>query len=428
MNLLLVGLDHTTAPVDVREQLAFNQADLPAALRQLTTCRDGRPALLDEAAILSTCNRVEIYGAASSASTAREIVGFLERFHGVERERFVASLFFYTGEAVVRHLCATAAGLHSLVLGESQIQGQVRTASETARQVGTLGPVLSQLFRYALTAGKRVRSETLLGSGAASISQAGVELARQRLGQLEDCSVLLVGSGSVSELAVQNLIENGARELMVVNRTYDHGLNLAVRYGARAFTFDDLVTAMAGANIVISSTAAPVAVIQRAHVEQALQARRGNGCPHDMLLIDLAVPRDIAPDVAHVPGVHLYTIDDLQGVVQHTLEQRHAVVTEAERIVEEEVAAFKAWLREQDALPALAALRQRAEATRNAELERAFKRLATLSPEQQQVVEAFSRSLVNKLLHDPTVRTRDAAARGDGGRYAAMLADLFNLS
>ena len=432
MNLMLVGLDHTTAPVEIRERLAFNVTDIPAALLRLTTPRGDRPPLFSEATILSTCNRVEIYGLASEEATAQSVSHFLADFHGLDEKQFIHTLFFLNGEAVARHLYATTSGLRSLILGEAQIQGQVRTAFEQAQQAGSLGPVLHHLFQHALAAGKRVRSETALGQGAASVSQAGVELARHRLGELRGHKVLLVGGGEVSELAAQNLIANGADRLMIMNRTLARGQELAERYGAEALTFDDLPYALARADIVISSTAAPVPIILREHVAAAISAKAraralGDGSYPAMLLIDLAVPRDIHADVALLQGVHLCTVDDLHEVVQHTLEQRHAVAEVAERIATEEVEHFLAWLRTQDAIPTLTSLRQYAETLRNGELERAMRRLNSLSPEQKSVVEALSRSIVNKLLHPPTRRLRDAAAQGEGMRYAAIVSDLFNL-
>ncbi|HMQ33198.1 MAG TPA: glutamyl-tRNA reductase [Chloroflexaceae bacterium] len=433
MKLILAGLDHTTAPVEIRERLAFSSTDIPAALTRLTTPQGDRQAPLAEAAILSTCNRVEIYGVAHGSSTAQTLVRFLADFHGLAEHQFASTLFFVSGEGVARHLCATAAGLRSLVLGEAQIQGQVRQSFENAQALGSLGPTLHRLFQHALKAGKRARAETSLGLGAASVSQAGVELARRRLGDLAGCTVLLVGGGEVSELAAQNLLANGADRLMIVNRTEARARELAGRYNATAHGFDDLPHCLSRADIVISSTAAPVPIIYREHVAAALAAKahaRGVGASHEpgaMLLIDLAVPRDFAPDVALVPGAHLYTVDDLQDVVRLTLDQRAGAAAAAERIVHEEVSAFEAWCHTQDAVPALTLLRERAEALRNAELERAMRRLADLSPEQLSVVEGLTRSLVNKLLHPPTRRLRDAAAQGDGQRYAAMVSDLFNL-
>jgi len=435
MNLLLVGLDHTSASVAVRECLAFSATALPEALSQLAGQNNGHQPLLTEAVIISTCNRVEVYGVfdgesdeAAQKEVAQKIVNFLAAFHQTPADQFASSLFFRFDEEVVTHLFETAAGLRSIVLGEAQIQGQVRKAYDTAQRVRTTGPILSRLFHHALATGKRVRHETLLGTGAASVSQAGVELARQRLGTLEGRCVLLVGSGQVSELAAQNLLANGAENLLVVNRTYENGQELAARYGARALTFDELPYAMGLADIVISSTAAPTTVIQRAHVEAAMQAKlaRGETAP-EMLLIDLAVPRDIETDVGTVAGAYLATVDDLQSVVNKTLEHRNAVVTVAKRIVSNEVHDFGAWLRIHQTLPTLSTWRQHAEELRDSELKRAMRRLSTLSPEEQYVVEALSRSLVNKLLHFPTLRTKSAAALGDGQRYAEMLRELWEI-
>jgi glutamyl-tRNA reductase len=432
MTLILAGLDHTTAPVHLRERLAFSPTDLTAALTQLTQAVDGRPPLLAEAAILSTCNRVEVYGVAHGGTTARSLVQFLSAFHCLPEEEFAHTLFFLHGDHVARHVCATAAGLRSLVLGEAQIQGQVRSSFEHGQTAGTVGPVLHRLFQHALTAGKRARSETALGLGAASVSQAGVELARRRLGELRGRTVLLVGGGEVSELAAQNLLANGAGQLMIVNRTLARGQALAERYGAEALTFEDLPRALVRADIVISSTAAPVPIIYPSHIADALDFKAqlraaGVQAAAEMLLIDLAVPRDIHGDVACMPGVHLCTVDDLHEVVRATLGQRAHSVERAEAIAVEEVEAFEAWLRTQDAVPALTMLRERAEALRDAELQRALRRLGDISPEERTVIESLTHSLVNKLLHTPTRRLRDAAAQGDGQRYAAMVSELFNL-
>jgi glutamyl-tRNA reductase len=432
MNLFLAGLDHTTAPVEIRERLAFSTTDVPAALMRLTMDRNGRPPLLKEAVILSTCNRVEVYGVAADEGTAQTITNFLADFHGLDEKHFVHALFFYSGDTVARHLCATASGLRSLVLGEAQIQGQVRTAYEHAQVAGSVGPILHRLFQHALAAGKRARSETNLGQGAASVSQAGVELARHRLGELKGRHVLLVGSGEVSELAAQNLRANGADRLMVINRTVARARELADRYGGEAYSFEDMPEVMARADIVISSTAAPVPIIYRQHVADALAAKArarsiGGGPPPAMLLIDLAVPRDVAPEVANLHGVHVCTVDDLQEVVRNTLDHRASEAELAERFADEEVEGFLGWLRTQDAVPALTSLRESAEAVRTSELERAMRRLNDLSPEERTIVEGLTRSIVNKILHSPTRRLRDAAAQGDGQRYAAMLRELFNL-
>jgi glutamyl-tRNA reductase len=431
MKLILAGLDYTTAPVEVRERLAFDSTAMGEALVRLTRPNGEQPPILVEAVILSTCNRVEIYGLAEAATSARDLAHFLASFHQLDEREFADAMFSHQGAAVARHLCAIAAGLRSLVLGEAQIQGQVRSSFEQGQLAGSVGPVLHRLFQHALTAGKRARSETTLGQGAASVSQAGVELAR-RLGPLQGRSVLLVGGGEVSELAAQNLLANGANRLTIVNRTLARGRELAGRYGAEALAFDELPQALARCDIVISSTAAPAPIILREQVAAALEAKAGRSAPGDMggatmLLIDLAVPRDIDPEVATLPGAHLYTVDDLQDVVQATLGQRAQAVERAEAIAEEEVAAFEAWLRTQEAVPALTMLREQAERLRATEVERAMRRLSDISPEQRVLIDGLTRSIVNKLLHSPTRRLRDAAAQGDGQRFAAIVTELFNL-
>lgn len=439
MNLFMVGVDHTSAPVAVRECLAFSDTDLTEALSLLTTSGDDCPPLLEEAVILSTCNRVELYGVSAEPDAEHRVVDFLARYHRVPVERFAAALVCCHDEEAVRHLFETTAGLRSIVLGEAQIQGQARKAFAVAQRVQSVGPILARLFNRAILTGKRVRHETNLGAGAASVSQAAIELAEQRLGSLEGSTIVLVGSGKVSELAAQNLLAHGAQHLIVVNRTFDNALELAARYGAEAHKFEDLPQVLTQADIVVSSTSAPSTIIHRHHIEAALQTRairhhetRCVGSPSlntqtesEMLLIDLAVPRDIDSDVGDIPGVHLYTVDDLRDVVSDTMSRRSAAVLAAQQIVDEEVADFTAWLRSQDTLPVLSSWRQQAERVRHAEVERALRRLGSLSPEEQYIVEALSRSLVNKLLHSPTLRTKQAASLGEGERYAGMLRDLW---
>lgn len=432
MKLLLVGVDHTSASVEVRECLAFSPTDLPIALSKLVVRHNGTPPLLAEAVILSTCNRVEIYGVVNEQVSSAEdkLVEFLAEFHQLPKEQFAASLFVAKDEAVVRHLFETASGLRSIVLGEAQIQGQVRTAYATAQRVRSSGAILSRLFRSAISTGKRVRHETSIGAGAASVSQAGVELARNRLGSLNDRCVVLVGSGAVSELAAQNLLANGAGEMVVINRTYERGVELAARYGATALPFDQLTEAISRADIVISSTAAPTTIIHRSHIEEALRrraARQAEPKQVSLLLIDLAVPRDIDAEVSTIPGVHLYTVDDLHEVVNQTLVQRSAALAAAQAIVNEEAEAFISWLNGYRAVPVLSTWREQADKLRHTELQRVMRKLRSLSPEDRHTLEAFSRSLVNKLLHHPTLRTKHAASQGEGKRYAEMLQDLWNI-
>lgn len=426
IHLFLVGIDHTTAPVALRERLSFSAEEVVQALKQLTYADGG---VLREAVILSTCNRVEVYGVGKDADGLEAMQRFLAAFHALPYAEVAPFMIVRRGIEVAAHLCATAAGLHSIVLGEAQIQGQVRNAVEVAQREHASGSLLNGLFRHALAAGKRVRHETALGKGAASVSQAGVELARRQLGGLRGKRVLLVGSGTMSELAVKNLQAYGATDLMITNRTAAKAEALAERYGACAIPFDALDEVLGAVDILISATSSPEPVIGKAAVTAALNARRAHHDEHHhpLLLLDLAVPRDIDPAVAELDGVRLATVDDLQGLVDATLAQRRNELAPAQTIVAEEVAAFERWLREQETLPALTSLRQQAEALRQTELQRAMRRLGELSPEQQQAVDVLTQSLVNKLLHAPTLRLKDAAAAGDGSRYAALMRELFAL-
>ena len=351
LHLVAVGLDHTTAGVELRERLAFSAAEIPAALRRLT---DPADPLVEQAAILSTCNRVELYGAARSRGAADALVSFLAGRRGLDGPELASALYVHRGDEVLRHLAATAAGMHSLVLGEAQIQGQVRTALEQAMAAGTAGPELRRMFEAAISAGRRVRADTGLGRGLTSVPHASVEFARRRLGTLRHSTVLLIGAGRVGELAADQIARHGARDLLVVGRDVARAERLARRHGGRAVVSDRLGDAVAAADVVISSTGAPRPVVERRHVERAA-ARRGADEP-PLLLIDLAVPRDIDPAVGGLRGVELHTLDDLRPVVDRALAQRHDHLPAAHAIVRAEAARFTRWL-----------TRRAAEAARRAE-------------------------------------------------------------
>jgi glutamyl-tRNA reductase len=395
LELVAVGLDHTTAPIELRERLAFADADIPAALQQLTSQSD---PLLQQAAILSTCNRVEIYGIGASRATRDELASFLARYHGLEPSELVGALYAHRGDEVPHHLAATAAGMHSLVLGEAQIQGQVRAALGHAMAAGTAGPELRRLFESAIAAGRRVRSRTALGRGVASVPHASVELVRQRLGTLGGSTVLLIGAGTTGELAAKQLVKQGPRELLVFGRDVARAERLAERYGGRAVTSDRLGEALAQSDVVISSTGAPHPIVDRDRLEQAIARRRSAGSPPPLLLIDLAVPRDIDPAVAGLAGVEVHTIDDLRQVVERSLMRRSAELPAAYSVVRAEVARFTRWLSRRDTAVALSPLGAEAEEARAAELERALERLSMLSADDREVIDAMTRGLVRTLL------------------------------
>jgi glutamyl-tRNA reductase len=344
MHIFVIGLDHHTSPVEMRERLAFRPSQLGPAFRGL---RDD--VGLREAAILSTCNRVEVYGVADDPQIADFVASFLHSFHNQTPHALDSALYIYTDEAAIQHLFATVSGVNSLVVGETQIQRQVREAAQTAGDYQALGPALNTLFRQALEVGKRVRTETGIGRHAASVSQAGVELARSFFGGLASAHVLLVGSGKVSELAAKNLLDNGAQTITLVNRTLEHACTLAQQWGGQALPFDQLQDAINSADVVISSTSAPHTIIHQQHVQTAL-AVRGD---RPLVLIDLAVPRDVDEDVIDVPGVHLFNVDDLQGVVASNLDRRRGELEAVEAIVAAETAEFMGWLSARAVVPTL---------------------------------------------------------------------------
>jgi glutamyl-tRNA reductase len=336
--LVVVGLDHTTAGIELRERMAFAAGQIAAALARLT---DPSAPLLEQAAILSTCNRVELYGVARARPEADALAAFLARFHGVGALELSDAMYIHRAGEVAHHLAATAAGMHSLVPGEAQVQGQVRAALDLALAAGTAGPELRRLFESAISAGRRVRSRTAIGRGVASVPHAAVDLARERLGTLRGSSVLLIGAGAVNELAAKHLVKHGVRELLLLGRDPGRAERLAERYGGRVLTLDTLHRALARCNVAISATGAPRWVVQRDQVARAALARRRSA---PLVVIDLAVPRDVDPSVAGLAGVELYTLDDLRAVVDRTLARRRAELPAAQSVVCTEVARFTSWL------------------------------------------------------------------------------------
>jgi glutamyl-tRNA reductase len=339
LDLVAVGLDHTSAGVELRERVAFADAEIPAALEQLIA---GPGAPLEQAAILSTCNRVELYGVARARQATDGLAAFLAGWHGLEPRELGGTLSCRRGEDVARHIASTAAGLHSLVLGEAQIQGQVRAALAHALAAGSAGPELRRLFESAIAAGKRVRARTGIGRGIASVPHAGVELARRRRGTLRDAVVLLIGAGATAELAAKQLARHGVRELIVLGRDAARAERFAQRHGGHLVRAHELGDVLARAHVAITAAGGQRLVVHRSQLEGAL-ARRGVDAP-PLVLIDLAVPRDVDPAVTRLPGVELHTIDDLRRIAERTLAERATHLPAARAIVDAEVARFAGWL------------------------------------------------------------------------------------
>lgn len=412
MRLVMVGVNHRAADVEVRERVAIGPAALPAALAALR-----RHAA--EGLILSTCNRTEVYGIVGHVGSGeRELRRFLAEFHGLDADTLGRSLIAADGRDAARHLCAVAAGLDSMALGEAQILGQVRAAYLAALHHGTLGPVLGALGRHALAAGKRARSETAIGRHAVTIPYAAVELARSVLGGLEGRTVLVIGAGEMAELALRSLLEYGCGSALVINRTLARARELAERRGGEALPWSALREAVARADVVISSTGAGRHVVTPELVAAGARAGRL------LCLIDIAVPRDVAPSVRDLPGVALYDIDDLAATCAANSARRAAAAAAAQAIVDEEADRFMAWWRAREVVPTIQALRERAEQIREQELRRALARLPGLSERDRQVVAALASALVGKLLHQPTVYLKQSE---DALGQAHIVRRLFDL-
>jgi len=406
VTLTLVGLSHQGTPVAVRERafVPLPQAgELAAALAE-----DG------EAVCLSTCNRTELYVVGPEAE--RRAVETLVSISGLSLEELRAVVYRLADQAAALHLFRVAAGLDSLVPGEGEILGQVRSAFEA----GATGPVLDRLFRQALHAGKKVRAETAIAESPASVSAAAAALVQQVFGQLEGCRVLLVGAGHVAELAARSLAARGARIAYVANRSPHRAAELAGRFGSEGIAIERATDVLREIDVVVSSTGASGRVLEREEIAGALGSRKGR----PLFLIDLAVPRDLDPAIHELDGCYLYDIDDLESVVASSLAGRRREAARAEAIVAEEAESFREWQASREVVPAIASLRAHAEEIRAAELERARGRL---SSSDQEVVESVTARIVDKLLHLPTVRLKEAAAGADGGSYAQAVRHLFGL-
>ena len=403
MRLLLVGTSHRLAPLEIRERVALDAAGEAALAERLGAG--------GEAVCLSTCNRTELYLAAADADAAEErATTALAELGSIDRTELEPYLYRLEQEDAAIHLFRVAAGLDSLVPGEGEIQGQVRSAY--AR--GAVGPLLDRLFRHALHTGKRVRTETAIGERPASVASAASALAAQVFGDLAGRRVLVIGAGKTGELAARSLVARGASLAFVANRSVDRASSLADRYDASALALAEVEAQLAEADIVVSSTSARAPVLSRADVERGLPARKGR----PLLLVDLAVPRDVDPGVRHLPGCFLYDIDDLQDVVEESLSSRRGEVARADEIVAAEGQGFREWLASLDAIPAIASLRERAEAIRRGELAKASPRLAGLSDRERLAVESLTSQIVNKLLHQPIMRLKEAGL-GEGDERGA---------
>jgi glutamyl-tRNA reductase len=421
MPIVVAGLNHRTAPVSLLERLAIADEDLPKALHQLSNFEHTL-----EAAVLSTCNRVEVYANVTKFHGGiQDLRNFLAEFRHVAPEDFTDDLYTYHDEAAVSHLFRVAAGIDSMVVGESEILGQVRRAYQVAQGEGSVSRVLGRAFRQALHVGKRARSETAIGRNPVSVSSAAVDLARRAFPgeSLSGKRVAIVGAGKMGRLAVHALRRAGVADLTVVNRTEERAKDLARAYGVTPLPFDRLEETLAAVDIALFSTTSPSTIVDRDLMESALGRRQRR----PLFIVDIAVPRDVDPIVGELPGLLLRDIDDLRGVVEFSIGSRLGEVAKVEEIVSEEQERFAQWERATEVAPTIADLVERSEAIRTAELAHVEAALSSLEPEERAAVERLTKRISSKLMHDPLSRTKELASSKQGHVYLAALRELFGL-
>jgi len=419
MGIIVVGLSHKTAPVDVREKLSFPEAVVPDALKKLM-----RSDVIRESIILSTCNRVEIFAyAQDSAEGVEQIQQFIAEYHNLSRESLAQALYVHVDAQGARHIFRVASSLDSMIVGEPQILGQLKDAFDLALKSKTTGAVLNKLLKKAISVAKRVRTETKIAESAVSISFAAVELAKKIFGDLGGKTVMLLGAGEMAELAARHLINNGVKTVLVANRTFERAVELATEFNGSAVRFEDFPSEMVMADILICSTGAPVCVVGHDAVSRAVKDRRNK----PIFMIDISVPRNIDPEVNKIDNVFLYDIDDLQGVVNSNIEGRFKEAEKAEEIILQEVETYLQWERSLDAVPTIVELREKVDEIRRRELDKTLCQLDNITEEQRQALDAMSSAIVNKIVHAPIVVLKQAASSEESGELFAFARKLFNL-
>jgi glutamyl-tRNA reductase len=421
MNIAVVGLSHKTAPVEVREKLSIPEPQLEAAIAHLLSYPH-----LQEVAILSTCNRLEIYLVATETQPGiREVTQFLSEKSKLSLHQLRPHLFTLLHDDAIMHLMRVAAGLDSLVLGEGQILSQVKQTHKLGQQYKGISRILNRLFTQAVTAGKRVRTETSIGTGAVSISSAAVELVQMKVQNLSNYRIAILGAGKMSRLLVQHLLSKGGNQITILNRTLGRAKELANQFpdaNLKIDTMSEMMSVMANSDIVFTSTSATEPIVDRSKLEMILTASQS------LMLVDISVPRNVATDVSELAHVQAYNVDDLKAVVAQNHESRRQMAQEAEVLLEEEVQAFDVWWRSLETVPVINCLRDKIESIREQELEKALSRLGTeFADKHQEVIEALTRGIVNKILHDPMVQLRAQQDIETRRRAMQTLQTLFNL-
>jgi len=419
VNLVLVGVNHKTTPVEIREKLAFTKGKIEESVNHLFNFPD-----IIEHTILSTCNRVEIYARANSQDSAiKSIKQFICDFHQLSLVELEDHFYSYSNKEAVEHLFRVSSSLDSMILGEAQILGQVKEAYSLARDLRSTGLVLNQLFEKAFSIAKKVREETGIAERSVSISSAAVELAQKIFDDLENHTVMLVGTGEMAELAAKHLISYGVKTVYVTSRTYERAANLARTLNGSALDFEAFKNELHRADIVITSTSAPNFIIKKEIVEKAIHERKNK----PIFFIDIAVPRDIEPDVNDLENVYLYDIDDLQVVVSANIKEREKEAENAMNFISQEVTKFNNWVGALDAVPTIVEIRKKAENIRMQEIEKTLKKISHLSEDDKKLLRQMSSSMVNKILHKPTIKLKQKTQSEDGHVYLKAIRHLFHL-
>ena len=416
MNLQLIGVNHRSAPVEVRERFAIPEKRLPEALQSLVHYPG-----VQEGLIISTCNRVEVLAGLRNGSA--DLRGFLRDYFHLDPSEFDQHLYEFREREAVQHLFRVACSLDSMVVGEPQILGQLKEAYAVARAVGAVQSNLDALLTRSFAIAKKIRTETAIASSAVSVASVAVDLAKKIFGDLKGKNVYLVGAGKMSELAARHLLANGAGSIFVANRTYDRALSLAAKFDGRALRFEELYETADQADIIISSTGAPVAIFRKEHGERFMARRRNR----PMFFIDIAVPRDVDAAMNDVEGVFVYDIDDLQQVVASHLSDRKKEAAKAEDIVQVEVERFAQRMQTLDVVPTILSLQEYLEDIRQAEIDRYRSRLGEVSAEQEAAIDAMTRGMINKIMHTPIVALKSAAKDPESTTVIDVIRKLFNL-
>lgn len=419
MNLIIVGLSHKTAPVEIRERLSFPVQTIGEPLNRLCTAYE-----INEGVIISTCNRVEVLAVTRDIENGLlQVKKFLSEYHNIPLEELDKHLYVYISEDAVRHIFRVSSGLDSMIIGEPQILGQVKDAYGYALRHKTAGVIINKLFHKAFSVAKRIRTETKIGSSAVSVSYAAVELAKKIFGTLEGKIAMLIGAGEMAELAARHLLSSGVQEIIVANRTYEKAIEMAKGFNGTPIMFREFTHYLKKVDIVITSTAAPKFIIHPEQIEEVIKERKNRS----MFFIDISVPRNIDPLVNNIDNIYLYNVDDLQSVVEANLKERAKEAKEAEAIINEELGNFHRWVKSIDVVPTIVALKKKFEEIRKGEMEKALSGMSNLQENDKETIAAMTKAIINKVVHDPVTHLKKEANNVEGDFYIEAARKLFNL-